>query len=308
MPASLGLGLAALGRPGYINLGHADDVTDRDPAAMERAAHAVLDAAYESGVRWFDAARSYGAAEAFLASWLGARGIEPGDVARQLEVGLRLHRRLARGRGGARGQGALGGPTAPPVGGDARAAGGASRPVPDPLGHARERRARRPRGARRARRRARRRRPRRGQRHRRGAGGHDRARAGHRRLRRGAGHLESARALRGAGARARPCRRPAGARQGGGGQRAPDAPGRPAGAHRRGRRARHDRGRARAGRRAGAPLGRHRAVGRGHRGAAPAATWPRASSCGTTSSSGASRALAEEPEAYWATRSELPWN
>ena len=81
MPASLGLGLAALGRPGYINLGHADDVTDRDPAAMERAAHAVLDAAYESGVRWFDAARSYGAAEAFLASWLGARGIKPGDVA-----------------------------------------------------------------------------------------------------------------------------------------------------------------------------------------------------------------------------------
>ena len=81
MPASLGLGLAALGRPGYINLGHADDVADRDPAAMERAAHTVLDAAYESGVRWFDAARSYGAAEAFLASWLGARGIEPGDVA-----------------------------------------------------------------------------------------------------------------------------------------------------------------------------------------------------------------------------------
>ena len=81
MPASLGLGLAALGRPGYINLGHAGDVTDRDPAAMERAAHTVLDAAYESGVRWFDAARSYGAAEAFLASWLGARGIEPGDVA-----------------------------------------------------------------------------------------------------------------------------------------------------------------------------------------------------------------------------------
>ena len=32
MPASLGLGLAALGRPGYINLGHADDVADRDPA------------------------------------------------------------------------------------------------------------------------------------------------------------------------------------------------------------------------------------------------------------------------------------
>ena len=32
----------------------------------------MLDAAYERGVRWFDAARSYGRAEAFLASWLAA--------------------------------------------------------------------------------------------------------------------------------------------------------------------------------------------------------------------------------------------
>jgi aryl-alcohol dehydrogenase-like predicted oxidoreductase len=40
----------------------------------------VLDAAYEGGVRWFDAARSYGRAEAFLASWLARRGLQPGDV------------------------------------------------------------------------------------------------------------------------------------------------------------------------------------------------------------------------------------
>ena len=56
----LGLGLAALGRPGYINLGHGADVADTRREAMERAAHAVLDAAYEGGVRAFDAARSYG--------------------------------------------------------------------------------------------------------------------------------------------------------------------------------------------------------------------------------------------------------
>jgi aryl-alcohol dehydrogenase-like predicted oxidoreductase len=77
----VGLGLAALGRPGYINLGHGDDVADATLGGMERAAHAVLDAAYERGVRHFDAARSYGRAEAFLASWLAARGLAPGDVA-----------------------------------------------------------------------------------------------------------------------------------------------------------------------------------------------------------------------------------
>jgi aryl-alcohol dehydrogenase-like predicted oxidoreductase len=47
---------------------------------MERAAHAVLDAAYARGVRYFDAARSYGRAEAFLGSWLEQRGFGPDDV------------------------------------------------------------------------------------------------------------------------------------------------------------------------------------------------------------------------------------
>ena len=63
----LGLGMAALGRPGYINLTHASDFADRSVGAMEAQAHAVLDAAYARGVRYFDAARSYGRAEAFLA-------------------------------------------------------------------------------------------------------------------------------------------------------------------------------------------------------------------------------------------------
>ena len=81
LPVSpIGLGLAALGRPGYINLGHAADVGDTDVGAMERHAHAVLDAAFEGGVRYFDAARSYGRGEAFLASWLERRGFTPGDV------------------------------------------------------------------------------------------------------------------------------------------------------------------------------------------------------------------------------------
>ena len=77
----IGLGLAALGRPGYINVGHDVDLgADRDRSTMEIGAHAVLDAAYEAGVRYVDAARSYGSAEAFLASWLTRRAISVADV------------------------------------------------------------------------------------------------------------------------------------------------------------------------------------------------------------------------------------
>jgi aryl-alcohol dehydrogenase-like predicted oxidoreductase len=81
MVSRLGVGLAALGRPGYINLGHADDLHGSyNVEAMERQAHAVLDAAWDAGIRYFDAARSYGRAEAFLASWLASRDITPGEV------------------------------------------------------------------------------------------------------------------------------------------------------------------------------------------------------------------------------------
>src|SRR5918999_2311452 len=73
MPA-IGLGLAALGRPGYLNLGHGDDLgEDRSVAALRSRAHAVLDAAWEGGVRHLDAARSYGRAEEFLGEWLRSR-------------------------------------------------------------------------------------------------------------------------------------------------------------------------------------------------------------------------------------------
>lgn len=77
----IGLGLAALGRPGYITLGHGSDLAGHtDERSLELATHAVLDAAYASGVRYFDAARSYGKAEAFLASWLAQRALGPDDV------------------------------------------------------------------------------------------------------------------------------------------------------------------------------------------------------------------------------------
>jgi aryl-alcohol dehydrogenase-like predicted oxidoreductase len=87
--AQIGLGLAALGRPAYINVGHGEDVADSSVEGMERQAHTVLDAAYEHGVRWFDAARSYGRAEAFLASWLAGRGLRPGEITVSSKWGYR---------------------------------------------------------------------------------------------------------------------------------------------------------------------------------------------------------------------------
>jgi aryl-alcohol dehydrogenase-like predicted oxidoreductase len=72
----IGFGLAAVGRPGYITLGRDHDLgTDRSVEALERRSHEVLDAAYDGGIRYFDAARSYGFAERFLASWLRQRGL-----------------------------------------------------------------------------------------------------------------------------------------------------------------------------------------------------------------------------------------
>ncbi len=77
----MGLGLAALGRPAYITLGRDADLgSARDLATMERRCHDVLDAAYAAGIRYVDAARSYGRAEAFLASWLAARHLGPDAI------------------------------------------------------------------------------------------------------------------------------------------------------------------------------------------------------------------------------------
>jgi aryl-alcohol dehydrogenase-like predicted oxidoreductase len=78
----LGIGMAALGRPGYINLGHAQDLSETyEVEAMQAHAFAVLDEAWRQGVRYFDAARSYGRAEQFLGNWLRSREIDPGSVA-----------------------------------------------------------------------------------------------------------------------------------------------------------------------------------------------------------------------------------
>lgn len=75
MITRLGVGLAALGRPAYINVGRDGELpATRSVEAMRAACWAVLDEAYAAGVRRVDAARSYGLAEDFLAAWLAARG------------------------------------------------------------------------------------------------------------------------------------------------------------------------------------------------------------------------------------------
>jgi aryl-alcohol dehydrogenase-like predicted oxidoreductase len=78
-PRRIGLGLAALGRPGYLNVGHDADLgADRSVGALRERSFEVLDAAYAAGVRYLDAARSYGRGEEFLGAWLRDR--DPDDV------------------------------------------------------------------------------------------------------------------------------------------------------------------------------------------------------------------------------------
>ena len=73
----IGIGLAALGRPGYLNVGHGADLgSDRSVDALRARSFEVLDAAYAAGVRYFDTARSYGRGEEFLGAWLGDRDPE----------------------------------------------------------------------------------------------------------------------------------------------------------------------------------------------------------------------------------------
>jgi len=74
----LGLGLAAIGRPAYITAGRSADLGERRTIeAMRRLCLQLLDQAYATGVRYFDAARSYGRAEEFLGEWLAGG---PADV------------------------------------------------------------------------------------------------------------------------------------------------------------------------------------------------------------------------------------
>ena len=64
----IGLGLAALGRPEYINI-RTDNSIDKSEEAFKENASDVLEFAYEHGIRYFDTAPSYGKGEQFLINW-----------------------------------------------------------------------------------------------------------------------------------------------------------------------------------------------------------------------------------------------
>ncbi|GGF47298.1 aldo/keto reductase [Echinicola rosea] len=64
----IGLGMAALGRPEYININPSDQ-REKSEAAFFRHTLNVLDEAYKSGIRYFDTAASYGKGESFLLNW-----------------------------------------------------------------------------------------------------------------------------------------------------------------------------------------------------------------------------------------------
>lgn len=79
--AQLGLGMASLGRPGYINLGHGQDLKhDYSIESVRRNAFKVLDKAWQAGIRHFDVARSYGRAEEFVSQWISDKSIPPHDI------------------------------------------------------------------------------------------------------------------------------------------------------------------------------------------------------------------------------------
>jgi aryl-alcohol dehydrogenase-like predicted oxidoreductase len=68
----IGLGLAALGRPEYINIRENESI-DKSETAFKHNTLKVLDEAYTLGVRYFDTAPSYGKGEAFLQEWNATR-------------------------------------------------------------------------------------------------------------------------------------------------------------------------------------------------------------------------------------------
>jgi len=64
----IGLGLAALGRPEYLNVRTVFD-GDKTESYYAENALKVLDYAFEQGIRYFDTAPSYGLGESYLMKW-----------------------------------------------------------------------------------------------------------------------------------------------------------------------------------------------------------------------------------------------
>ncbi len=79
--SAIGFGLAAIGRPGYITVGHDEDLRGRTNSAdLDRHTHNMLDVARACGITYVDTARSYGRAEEFLSTWLQSRRPAPSQL------------------------------------------------------------------------------------------------------------------------------------------------------------------------------------------------------------------------------------
>lgn len=79
--SAVGLGLAGLGRPGYLNLYHGEDLAGRSsPHQLAEHTGRMLDSAVAAGVRYIDVARSYGKGEEFLGQWLREHPGHASDV------------------------------------------------------------------------------------------------------------------------------------------------------------------------------------------------------------------------------------
>lgn len=67
---NIGLGMAAIGRPHYINIRHEKSNVDVSLSAFRQNGITILDDAYDNGIRFFDASPGYGLAESLLIEWL----------------------------------------------------------------------------------------------------------------------------------------------------------------------------------------------------------------------------------------------
>mmetsp|Transcript_23005 Transcript_23005/g.32210 ORF Transcript_23005/g.32210 Transcript_23005/m.32210 type:complete len:337 (-) Transcript_23005:38-1048(-) len=86
----MGLGMAALGRPGYINLDRTDifGKEERTVETMQNQANKVMDKLFSISSSttttetrpWLDCARSYGLSEKFVGEYLRSKNITPDDV------------------------------------------------------------------------------------------------------------------------------------------------------------------------------------------------------------------------------------
>ena len=85
----VGLGLAALGRPGYINLQRDNHLASRTVEGMQHQANTVMDALFQQSrglskqeklIPWLDCARSYGLSEKFVGEYLRSNNVSPADV------------------------------------------------------------------------------------------------------------------------------------------------------------------------------------------------------------------------------------